>query len=291
VKRYLQSQFDEPIDIDLSFLIPLSPCDDSTSESILNDLERTAIDCNGMSFSHDLHSVMQGDRAALADADENHPENITHGDDTSPLRKRRDCGGNGFSNEENATGAAEIVVPSEVTPGRMAMSRVCDPLYGGNHVLSEIAGHDSDLAMPTKKVATKSLGEWSFNPRKRKRYAHCQYHHSTAIIISPPWHHSTTQNIITRSPHISNLFRVYISLTGKKLTGPEAMAQCRRDKSSRGHPSRVARTLLAEVRSTPPAPHPHHLTSTAVLLCCQTVRCFPSLLSVHDPGDIRNTKR
>jgi hypothetical protein len=56
----------------------------------------------------------------LADADENHPENITHGDDTSPLRKRRDCGGNGFSNEENATGAAEIVVPSEVTPSESA---------------------------------------------------------------------------------------------------------------------------------------------------------------------------
>jgi hypothetical protein len=41
--------------------------------------------------------------------------------------------------------------------------------------------------------------------------------------------------------------RIYLSLTGKKLTGSAAMKQAREDHYNMGHPSRIARSGLREV--------------------------------------------
>ena len=69
-------------------------------------------------------------------------------------------------------------------------------------------------------------------------------HMSTIIVESSALHY-----VINIDEYFlcSRIHRVYISLTGKKLTGRVAMVQCRRDKNSKGHPSSQARCHLAQV--------------------------------------------
>jgi hypothetical protein len=98
-------------------------------------------------------------------------------------------------------------------------------------IITEPLRQQLALKEVTEKNSTeKSLGCWTFNPRKRKRFP------CLSTIHLNEW----------------TSFRIYLSLTGKKLTGSAAMKQAREDHFNMGHPSRIARTGLREVSNTLP---------------------------------------
>lgn len=121
-----------------------------------------------MSFSHDLHNVMRGDgnESIRQDEEENQPQKNIEEDShcqphhraSIPLKSR------------------ELSAQTEIVP--FVRDNVLDsinfPPIGGSDAMIE-TGQSETKSTETgpekrKRTATKSLGAWSYNARKRKRY-------------------------------------------------------------------------------------------------------------------------